>query len=200
MFTGIIEALGTVVGVERREDNLVLEISSPLGLELRVDQSISHQGVCLTVTRCAGDTHEVVAIRETLQKSNIGALSVGDLVNLERSLTLAQRLDGHLVQGHVDATAICVGMEDKGGSREFRFRFPEAFAHLVIEKGSIALNGISLTVFGVTEDAFSVAIIPYTLENTTMNEIRPGHLVNLEFDLIGKYVSRLKTLWPGWDS
>jgi len=196
MFTGIIETIGQVVEADRKGDNLMLAIRSPLAHELKIDQSVSHQGVCLTVTGILNDIHRTVAIRETLSKTNLGALNPGDPVNLERSLTLDQRLDGHLVQGHVDATGTCLEATPGGGSTEFRFRFPRKFAHLIIEKGSIALNGISLTVFSVTEQEFSVAIIPYTLEHTTMGQLRPGNLVNLEFDMVGKYVTRLHSLEP----
>lgn len=196
MFTGIIEALGTVTGVQPEGDNLLLEIASPLGPSLKIDQSVAHQGVCLTITGTDREIHRAVAIRETLLKSNLGSLKPGDRVNLERSLTLSQRLDGHLVQGHVDTTGTCLEAKEAEGSTEFRFGFPREFAAWIIEKGSIALNGISLTVFSVTDRAFSVAIIPYTLAHTTMGSLKPGDRVNLEFDLVGKYVARMHALSP----
>lgn len=194
MFTGIIESLGEVQHARRDGDNLLLSVRSPLAPELKIDQSIAHQGVCLTVTDVRDGVHQVVAVRETLLKTNLGSLAAGDPVNLERALTLQQRLDGHLVQGHVDATGTCLEVTPREGSTEFRFGFPPEFAALVIEKGSIALNGISLTAFSVTEQTFSVAVIPYTLTHTTMGQLKTGDLVNLEFDLVGKYITRLHRL------
>jgi riboflavin synthase len=190
MFTGIIEAVGTLISAEPQSDNLLFTLSSAISNELQTDQSLSHNGVCLTVTAVENDRHQAVAIAETLSKSNLGALKAGDKINLERSLTFDKRLDGHLVQGHVDATGICISSEEKNGSYEFRFRFPKQFSHLIIEKGSIALNGISLTVFNVTEDEFTIAVIPYTYEHTNMHLLQVNDKVNLEFDLIGKYVLR----------
>lgn len=190
MFTGIIECTGTILSVAESGSNRVFSIRSPLGPALRVDQSLAHEGVCLTVEAISDDTHQVTAIAETLQKTNLGLWSAGKSVNLERSLTLESRLDGHIVQGHVDATGICLSREEKDGSWEFRIRFPESFAALVIEKGSIALNGTSLTCFDVTKDAFSVAIIPYTFTHTSIHQLEPGQPVNLEFDMLGKYVQR----------
>jgi riboflavin synthase len=192
MFTGIIEALGTVESLDHQDENLLIRVRSPLAPELKVDQSLSHQGVCLTVTAVTAGVHQVVAVRETLTKSNLGALRAGDLLNLERALLVGGRLDGHLVQGHVDATGSCVSRTPDEGSTLFRFRFPGAFRALVIEKGSIALNGVSLTVFSVTDEEFSVAVIPYTLEHTTLGRLQPGDSVNLEFDLVGKYITRLR--------
>lgn len=191
MFTGIIEATGRIEEVLPAGTNRTLWLSSPITGELKVDQSVSHSGICLTVEEIKGDRYRVTAIAETLEKTNLGSWQTGDLVNLERCLSFQGRLDGHIVQGHVDATATCIDKKDRDGSWEFRFRFPAAFATLVIEKGSISLNGISLTIFGVTRDEFSVAIIPYTYEHTDIQRIIPGSRVNLEFDMIGKYVSRI---------
>ncbi|NII27516.1 riboflavin synthase [Pseudoflavitalea sp. X16] len=191
MFTGIIEATGRIEEISPAGTNLTLWLSSPITGELKVDQSVSHSGICLTVEAIKGDQYRVTAIAETLEKTNLGSWKTGDLVNLERCLSFQGRLDGHIVQGHVDATAECIDKKDRDGSWEFRFRFPPAFAALVIEKGSISLNGISLTIFGVTHDEFSVAIIPYTFEHTDIQRIIPGSRVNLEFDMIGKYVSRI---------
>lgn len=191
MFTGIIEALGTVRDIRQEKDNLIFSIHSPISSELRPDQSVSHNGACLTITAIDQDRHQVMAVAETLQKTNLRTLKPGDQINLERSLTLQKFIDGHLVQGHVDTTGKCLQMDNKNGSTEFRIRFPEKFAGLIIEKGSIALNGISLTVFSITENEFSVAVIPYTFEHTTMHLLREKDIVNLEFDLIGKYITRL---------
>lgn len=190
MFTGIIEALGTVRDIRQEKDNLIFSIHSPISHELRPDQSVSHNGACLTVVAIDQDSHQVMAVAETLQKTNLRTLKPGDQINLERSLTLQKFIDGHLVQGHVDTTGKCLQIDNKNGSTEFRIRFPGKFARLIIEKGSIALNGISLTVFNVTENEFSVAVIPYTFEHTTMHLLREKDIVNLEFDLIGKYVTR----------
>lgn len=191
MFTGIIESPGTVTYIQSSGTNKTFTISSPISAELKVDQSVSHNGVCLTVESVTGNTHTVTAIAETLSKSNLGRWEVGNLVNLERCMQMNGRLDGHIVQGHVDATATCINREDKNGSWEYRFSFPAAFAALVIEKGSISLNGISLTVFDVSDTAFSVAIIPYTYEHTNMQQVFPGHTVNIEFDIVGKYIQRM---------
>jgi riboflavin synthase len=196
MFTGIIEAVGTIRDLTHEQGNLLLTVASPLAAALKIDQSVSHNGACLTVTATGPHTHQVVAVAETLAKTNLGSLKAGDRVNLERSLELGQRLDGHLVQGHVDATGTCTAISGREGSREFRISFPPAFAHLLIEKGSVALNGISLTVFNLTADAFSVAVIPYTLAHTTMGDLKAAEAVNLEFDLIGKYLSRWRQVEP----
>ena len=190
MFTGIIESLGKIHSVSISGTNKTFWVASPLSSGFKVDQSVSHSGVCLTVEEIRGDMHRVTAIQETLDKSNLGAWQEGTLVNLERCLQQGGRLDGHIVQGHVDTTAVCVACEDLQGSWEYRIAFPTSFAPLVVEKGSISLNGISLTIFDVATDAFSVAIIPYTYTHTTMQDLRPGDTVNLEFDLIGKYVQR----------
>jgi riboflavin synthase len=191
MFTGIIESLGIVHSVESNGSNRTFWIQSALSPELTIDQSIAHNGVCLTVEETNNDTHRVTAIEETLQKTNLSTWQPGNLVNLERCMKMNGRLDGHIVQGHVDATATCLKRQNLDGSWEFRFEFPKKFSHLVIEKGSICLNGTSLTVFNVKRDKFSVAIIPYTFDHTNIKLVIPGSTVNLEFDMIGKYVSRL---------
>ena len=190
MFTGIIETIGRVEEIITSGTNKTFWISSPLSHELKVDQSISHNGVCLTVEALQDHRHRVTAIAETLQKSNIGHWQNGDLVNLERCMIMNGRLDGHIVQGHVDTTATCTQRKELDGSWEFRFRFPDQFTTLVIEKGSISLNGISLTIFNVSANEFTVAIIPYTFEHTNIQNILPGTTVNLEFDMVGKYVNR----------
>jgi riboflavin synthase len=194
MFTGIIESLGKVRSIESTGTNKTFWIQSPLSPELKIDQSISHNGACLTVEEIRDDTHRVTAIEETLQKTNLDSWKPGDLVNLERSMLMNGRLDGHIVQGHVDSTATCLKRHDLGGSWEFRFEFPKKFSHLIIEKGSISLNGISLTIFNVKKSRFDIAVIPYTFEHTNIQTVTPGAKVNLEFDMIGKYVSRLMSL------
>ena len=191
MFTGIIENIGTVERIETNGSNKTFWISSPVSGELKIDQSISHNGVCLTVEEVDGNMHCVTAIEETLNKSNLGKWVNGDFVNLERCMLVNGRLDGHIVQGHVDATAICIDKKDMDGSWQFRFRFPEQFTKLVIEKGSIAINGISLTIFNVGINEFSVAIIPYTYTHTNMQQINAETIVNIEFDIIGKYIQRM---------
>jgi riboflavin synthase len=191
MFTGIIEASGTIASITVRGSNKTYWISSPLTAQLRVDQSLSHDGVCLTVEALNGDDYQVTAIAETLEKSNLGSWKEGTSINLERCLQMNGRLDGHIVQGHVDTTAICQFSKDQDGSRVFRFSYPSSFQHLVIEKGSIAVNGVSLTCFDVSLNEFSVAIIPYTLDNTNIGLLEPGIRVNIEFDIIGKYVARM---------
>ena len=196
MFTGIIESTGTVEDIITSGTNKTFWISSPLSNDFKIDQSVSHDGVCLTVEEIKDGSHRVTAIEETLEKSNIGGWQVGNGVNIERCMTMNGRLDGHIVQGHVDTTAECIDRKDRNGSWEFRFRFPDPFAALVIEKGSISLNGISLTIFDVGRDEFSVAIIPYTFEHTNIKDVLPGSRVNLEFDIIGKYIFR-KTMLDG---
>jgi riboflavin synthase len=191
MFTGIIEASGTISSFTKRGSNKTYWISSPLAAQLRVDQSLSHDGVCLTVEALNGDGYQVTAIAETLEKSNLGTWKEGTRINLERCLQMNGRLDGHIVQGHVDTTAICQSSEDQDGSRVLRFSYPSSFQHLVIEKGSIAVNGVSLTCFEVSTSKFSVAIIPYTLDNTNIGLLQPGIRANIEFDMIGKYVARM---------
>ena len=191
MFTGIIESLGQIQSIDNQGTNKVFRIASTLAPQLKPDQSVSHNGVCLTVEAVQDGLHQVTAIDETLKKTNLGDWKTGDLVNLERCLVMNGRLDGHIVQGHVDTTAICLDRKEKGGSWEFRFYFPAKFGALIIEKGSISLNGISLTVFKVKKKHFTIAVIPYTFEHTNIKDVLPGNRVNLEFDIIGKYVARL---------
>jgi riboflavin synthase len=193
MFTGIIEAIGNVSTVSVEGTNKIFRISSPITHELGIDQSVSHDGVCLTVESVSESSYQVTAVAETLSKTCLSHWKPGSRVNLERCLKMNGRLDGHIVQGHVDATAICKDRQDIMGSWVFLFKFPEFFKNLIIEKGSVAINGISLTCFDVTDDEFSVAIIPYTFENTNIKDLVPGSLVNIEFDLIGKYVERMMT-------
>jgi riboflavin synthase len=190
MFTGIIETQAEVISTRQEGGNLVITIQTPLASELKVDQSVAHNGVCLTVTGIQGDTYETIAVAETLQKTNLGQLTPTQYVNLERAMLFNGRIDGHLVQGHVDSVGECISSQEQDGSWLYRFRYPAAFAALVVEKGSICMNGISLTVFDVTANEFSVAIIPYTYEHTNVAKITPGYLVNLEFDILGKYVAR----------
>ena len=191
MFTGIIETTGVISTISGNGTNKTFQIISSLAPELRVDQSLSHDGVCLTVESVTEHTYQVTAIAETLSKSILSQWRPGNRVNLERCLQFNGRLDGHLVQGHVDSPAKCILRENLEGSWVFRFEFPESFRNLIIEKGSIAVNGISLTCFDVTNNAFSVAIIPYTYDNTNIRDLFPQSLVNIEFDLIGKYVERM---------
>lgn len=194
MFTGIIETTGKVTAIEANGSNKTFWISSPISLELKVDQSVSHNGVCLTVEEIREGSHRVTAIAETLEKTNLGTWQNGDTVNIERCLLLNARLDGHMVQGHVDTTAVCTEIKTLAGSWEYTFHFPPQFAGLLVEKGSISLNGISLTVFDVGREHFRVAIIPYTFEHTNMSVLKEGDSVNLEFDIIGKYVLRSNQL------
>ena len=194
MFTGIVESQGKITKIEESGTNLRFWIESSLAKALKVDQSLSHDGVCLTVEEINGDHFRVSAVEETLFKTNLSTWSIGKSVNLERAMILGGRLDGHLVQGHVDTTATCVFRENREGSWLFRFNFPKKFAHLVIEKGSVAVNGTSLTAFNVTDDEFSVAIIPYTFDHTGIKEVVPGTIVNIEFDMLGKYITRWKEL------
>ncbi len=190
MFTGIIETMGRVVSLER-DSNAYFGIQSSLGSELRIDQSVSHNGVCLTVVKVTGNVHHVVAIDETLQKSNLGSLNVGDQVNLERCMLNNGRFDGHIVQGHVDQTGVVSSIRDIQGSWLIDIVYDANGGNVTVEKGSIAINGVSLTCFNSREGAFTVAIIPYTHEHTTFNNMKTGDTVNLEFDIIGKYVQRL---------
>ena len=194
MFTGIIEKTGTIEEVLSHGDNRSFRVSSPLYNELKVDQSLSHDGVCLTIENLQNGQHQVTAIAETLAKTNLGTWQKGTIINLERCMQLNGRLDGHFVQGHVDTTAECIDIVNKNGSWEYHFRFPEKFAKLVIEKGSITVNGISLTLFNISNSAFTVAIVPYTYEHTNMKWLAKGDLVNIEFDMIGKYVNRIQGL------
>lgn len=190
MFTGIIEALGEVKEATAAGTNRIFWIESPLSHRFSIDQSIAHDGVCLTVEEVQDSRHRVTAVTETLEKTALAHWAAGRKVNLEQSLLPSSRLDGHFVQGHVDTTGTCEKIQDKNGSWEFTFRFPEKFAPLVIEKGSITINGTSLTVFAVTNERFKVAIIPYTFGHTNLQFLKGGDEVNLEFDLLGKYINR----------
>jgi riboflavin synthase len=194
MFTGIVETQGIIKKITGKGSNKTFWIKSRIASKLKVDQSISHDGVCLTVEEIKGSRHRVTAIAETLLKTNLGDWKDGSVINLERCLKVTDRLDGHFVQGHVDATATCINKEEKDGSWEFSFRFPTEFGELVIEKGSIAINGISLTAFNVTRDSFDVAIIPYTFDHTNMSKVNAGQKVNIEFDMLGKYINRKLSL------
>jgi riboflavin synthase len=195
MFTGIIEALGTVETIEKEGSNVHFTFSSPISNALKIDQSISHNGVCLTVVKQPEGQHTVTAIQETLDKSNLGQLVVGDTVNLERAMIAGSRLDGHMVQGHVDTTGECIKVETLDGSWYFHFRYQVTPEHLLVDKGSVCINGVSLTVVQATEDQFSVAIIPYTYEHTTFKDIKVGSLINLEFDVIGKYIAKYMAIY-----
>lgn len=190
MFTGIIECLGTIEKIEEEQGNVHYHVKSGLANELKIDQSVAHNGVCLTVVELYDDIHVVTAIHETLLKSNLKDLVVGSLVNLERCTQIGSRLDGHIVQGHVDTTGRCVELEYQDGSHLFTFEY-ESIDQVTVEKGSITVNGVSLTVCNSKDNQFTVAIIPYTLENTCFNQIKIGSRVNLEFDIIGKYVAKL---------
>ena len=194
MFTGIIECLGKLILVEQHGSNKTFLIESAISQELKVDQSVSHNGVCLTVEKVDGYRHSVTAIDETLKKTNLNFWKAGDSINIERCMMMNGRLDGHIVQGHVDATALCTHKKTLDGSWEFTFQFPEKFAALVIEKGSVAVNGTSLTCFNVGNENFTVAIVPYTFQHTNFNELEAGNTVNIEFDIIGKYVQRMQQL------
>jgi riboflavin synthase len=190
MFTGIIETLGSVQNIVQEGTNYHFTIASSISKDLKIDQSLAHNGVCLTVTACDAETHTVTAILETLNRTNLGAWRVGEEVNLERAMQVGARLDGHNVQGHVDAVGECCEVRDAEGSWYYRFAFPSEYKHLLIDKGSICINGTSLTVINPTETEFSVAIIPYTYEHTNFKHIRVGTQINLEFDIIGKYLAR----------
>jgi riboflavin synthase len=194
MFTGIIENTGTISELISSGTNKTFWVESPLFTELKPDQSLSHNGVCLTVEEIGDGKHRVTAIEETLRKTNLGDWIPGSMVNLERCMQLNGRLDGHIVQGHADCTGTCLSVDTREGSWEYTFSFPKAFASLIIEKGSITVNGISLTIFNVETDRFTVAIIPYTYNHTNMSQVNPGQLVNLEFDVVGKYVQRMLSL------
>ncbi len=191
MFTGIIESLGEVQQLEKEGGNLHISINSSITQELKIDQSVAHNGVCLTVVAINGPVYTVTAIEETLLKSNLGELKVGDKVNLERAMVMGARLDGHIVQGHVDQTGKCTAISEKDGSWYFSFEYDVAYDNVTIEKGSISIDGVSLTVVDSGANRFSVAIIPYTYENTRFNTYQIGSTVNLEFDVIGKYVARM---------
>lgn len=191
MFTGIIETLGKVKELKQDQSNVHLSIESDITSELKIDQSVAHNGVCLTVVSIDDDNYTVTAIEETLSKTNLNHLAVGDSINLERAMKLGDRLDGHIVQGHVDQTAICKQIEEAEGSWVFTFSYDKSLHNITIEKGSITVNGVSLTVVNSKKNEFSVAIIPYTYEHTTFKQLKSGSVVNLEFDVIGKYVKRL---------
>ena len=194
MFTGIIETLGKVTALQPEAGNLHITIASPISKDLKIDQSVSHNGVCLTVIRQDEHTHTVTAIAETLRKSNLGALQAGDELNLERCMIMNGRLDGHIVQGHVDQVGRCISVAEENGSWIYQFEYNPTAENLIVEKGSICVNGISLTAFDVFDDVFKVAIIPYTFQHTNIKHISAEKTVNLEFDIIGKYVARLAGL------
>ncbi|MFD2598618.1 riboflavin synthase [Sphingobacterium corticis] len=194
MFTGIIECLGSIKAIEKEENNVHFFVESTISDALKIDQSVAHNGVCLTVVAIDESSHKVTAIQETLIKSSLGGLQVGDVINLERCTVAGGRLDGHIVQGHVDQTATCVEIEDQGGSTLLTFAYDPSLNNITVEKGSITVDGISLTVVNSQNDRFSVAIIPYTKEHTNFRNIAVGKTVNLEFDIIGKYVSKIMSL------
>ena len=190
MFTGIIESLGKITNVKADRGNIDFTIESEISKELKIDQSVSHNGVCLTVTEKSDNTHTVTAVKETLDKSSLKNFSVDDLINLERAMKLGERLDGHLVQGHVDGVAKCMSVSVNDGSWIYQFEFDIKNEMLLIEKGSICINGVSLTVFDIVKNTFKVTIIPYTYENTSFKKLKEGDMVNIEFDMIGKYLAR----------
>lgn len=194
MFTGIIETAATIVQIEKENDNIHITLTCPIVQELKIDQSLSHDGVCLTVVALQPDSYTVTAIKETLDKTNLKNWQVGTIVNLERAMKLGDRLDGHIVQGHVDQTGTCLSVEEAGGSWYFTFGYDAAANNITIEKGSITVNGVSLTVVNSKANEFSVAIIPYTYEHTNFKTIKAGTVINLEFDVVGKYVARLHAL------
>lgn len=194
MFTGIIECTGTIEKILKNGDNLTFEISAQISKELKTDQSVSHNGICLTVESVNNGIHTVTAIKETLTKSNAGSWKNGQLINIERCMTMNGRIDGHIIQGHVDATATCIAISESNGSWIMTFKYDFSFAHLIIEKGSICINGISLTCFNVNDTSFSVAIIPYTWQHTNLKYLEIDDEVNIEFDIIGKYLARFKSL------
>ena len=199
MFSGIIEEFATVVAVKNDRNNIDLTLQCSFVNELGIDQSVAHNGVCLTVVRIDNDTYTVTAMKETLDRTNLGLLKVGDKVNVERSMLMNGRLDGHIVQGHVDETARCIAVEDANGSTYFTFEYPEnremaKKGYFTVDKGSVTVNGVSLTVCNPTNNTFQVAIIPYTLEHTNFCDIKVGSVVNLEFDILGKYIARLQQL------
>jgi len=191
MFTGIIETVGTVTSINGQGSNTHFRIESEISRELKIDQSVSHNGVCLTVVNLTNNGHEVVAVKETLLKSNLGAIRAGDKINLERCMLNNGRFDGHIVQGHVDQMGTLKSIKDEGGSWLFEFEYDPSSGNITVEKGSIAVNGVSLTCFNCTEKNFTIAVIPFTYEHTNFNLLRKGDTVNLEFDIIGKYVKRL---------
>ena len=196
MFSGIVESKCRLVSVEKKQENYDFTFSCPFTSELKIDQSVAHNGVCLTVVRVNDSEYTVTAMRETMQRTNLGDLKIGDEVNLERSMLMNGRLDGHIVQGHVDETAICVSVEDAKGSKIYTFEYKKDAeaakqGYMTVEKGSVAVNGVSLTAFNTTDNSFQVSIIPYTYENTNFHAIKVGTRVNIEFDILGKYLARL---------
>jgi riboflavin synthase len=191
MFTGIIESVGFVKNLQQEKENLHITIESKFTSELKIDQSIAHNGVCLTIVNIDGNAYTITAIKETLDKSNLKYIAIGDEINLERAMILGARLDGHIVQGHVDQTAVCTNITEENGSWVFSFEYDNSYNNITIEKGSITVNGVSLTVVNSQKNNFSVAIIPYTYEYTNFHAFKKGSVVNLEFDVIGKYVARL---------
>lgn len=199
MFSGIIEEMATVVAIEQEQDNMHLTLRCSFAQDLKIDQSVAHNGVCLTVVRISGDTYTVTAMKETLIRSNLQQLNVGDKVNIERSMLMNGRLDGHIVQGHVDETATCIAVRDANGSTYYTFEYAAnrelaQRGYFTVDKGSVTVNGVSLTVCEPTANTFTVAIIPYTKEHTNFCDMRKGSLVNIEFDILGKYIARLQSL------
>ena len=194
MFTGIIEAFGTITQLEKENENVHISLESPLTPELKIDQSVAHNGVCLTVVKIEGAVYTVTAIKETIHKTNLSTWAVGDKINLERAMKLGARLDGHIVQGHVDQVGTCTGVTEEGGSWFFDFEYDPVLKNITIEKGSITVNGTSLTVVNSGINTFSVAIIPYTYEHTNFHTFKKGSLVNLEFDVVGKYITKMQQL------
>jgi riboflavin synthase len=194
MFTGIIETLGIIKDIQKEGDNFNITVVSSITNELKIDQSISHNGICLTVVSIFEDQYVVTAIKETVLKTNLSEWKIGDVINLERAMKLGDRLDGHIVQGHVDQIGECISIEEANGSWYFTFKYDKKLSNITIEKGSITINGVSLTVLNSKEDEFSVAIIPYTFEHTNFKTFKVGTKINLEFDVIGKYVSRLYSI------
>lgn len=191
MFTGIIEDLGIVTNIKKEQDNMHLTVQSHITSELKIDQSVAHNGICLTVVDISGAHYTVTAIKETIDKTNIGSLQIGDAINLERAMKLGDRLDGHIVQGHVDQTGICTSIKNENGSWIFTFNYDDSLGNVTIEKGSATVNGVSLTVVNSQKNSFSVAIIPYTYEHTNFKHLKTGSIINLEFDVLGKYIQKL---------
>ena len=191
MFSGIIEGLGEVVAIQKEKSNLHITVKAPFTQELKVDQSVAHNGVCLTVVDVKSDSYTVTAIDETIQKTNIGLLNSGDKINLERCLKVGDRLDGHIVQGHVDQRAVCTKLEETNGSWTFTFEYDATKGNVTVEKGSVCVNGVSLTVVNSKDNSFSVCVIPFTFENTNFKTIQPGSIVNIEFDIVGKYIAKM---------
>lgn len=194
MFTGIIESLGKVRDIQYEGTNIRLTIDAPISGELKIDQSLSHNGICLTVVQCDKQSHQVIAVDETMRKTSIGNWKKGDTINLERCMLANGRFDGHIVQGHVDAIAKVVNISDEKGSWKFTFEFDKQFAPYIVEKGSVCINGTSLTCYHIGANSFDVAIIPYTFEHTNFHQLKQGDIVNIEFDIIGKYISRMQNL------